>query len=233
MSKGCTWDQVRTQVRAFKATTQVAYPNQALSTIKSFYVNGSHRLLFLSNYSTDDSESRYLLLYQVDLEAEPISASDSSFPPLDPSEYLDPYLANLATVPLAKWVPVFEDYLVPDSFSSSSSSTSSSFSPFSSPFSCCPPPPPPPFHATDSTTSSTPTTTRAALSTAAVPSSFSSSSTASVSFSSDSTTTTDTNDGNRRHAIQGISRYKVRNNKVLFSFAGDLFLGELNHASTH
>lgn len=134
-------------------------------------------------------------------------------------EYVDPYLADLATLPLLKWVPVFEDYLIPDSPSAFSSSSSSS--------SCYQP-----TLDTNVSTAST-TSTTVPLTTAAAPSSHSSSSIASASYSSDSTSTTNTNDSSRRHAIQGISRYKVRNNKVLFSFAGDLLMGELDHASTH
>ena len=62
------WDQIRTQVKAFRARTHASYPLHALATVKDFHVDANHRkIYFLSNNQTiDGTLTRHLTLYQVD-----------------------------------------------------------------------------------------------------------------------------------------------------------------------
>lgn len=62
------WDQIRTQVKAFRARAHASYPLHALATVKDFHIDGNQRkIYFLSNnQAIDGTLTRHLTLYQVD-----------------------------------------------------------------------------------------------------------------------------------------------------------------------
>ena len=71
MSKGYTWDQIRSQVRSFRTRAQAAFPFHALTTIKDFSFDPENeKVYFLSNNQNGDGTmSRYLTLYEADYGA--------------------------------------------------------------------------------------------------------------------------------------------------------------------
>ena len=77
MSKGYTWDQIRSQVRSFRTRAQAAFPFHALTTIKDFSFDpGNEKVYFLSNNQNGDGTmSRYLTLYEADYGASTIGES--------------------------------------------------------------------------------------------------------------------------------------------------------------
>lgn len=74
------WDQIRTQVKAFRARTHASYPLHALATVKDFHIDGVHRkVYFLSNnQAIDGTLTRHLTLYQVDYRDIGSSCDDRS-----------------------------------------------------------------------------------------------------------------------------------------------------------
>ncbi|KAI8393595.1 uncharacterized protein BYT42DRAFT_609376 [Radiomyces spectabilis] len=85
MSKSYNWDQIRQQVRTFRAQIHASFPAQALAVIKDFAIDASSSTLyFLANNITDDgSLSRHLALYKVDFagflsDNDILSAKDTS-----------------------------------------------------------------------------------------------------------------------------------------------------------
>ncbi|KAI9246494.1 hypothetical protein BDA99DRAFT_565521 [Phascolomyces articulosus] len=131
MSKGYTWDQIRSQVRSFRARTQSAFPFHALTTIKDFYFDATHdKVYFLSNIQNiDGTMSRYLTLYEVDYGSSETLTPEPPIPQQQlPSQNEHPYLTWLCKFPTAEWSPVFTKYTTAsihddDVFSPSSSSS--------------------------------------------------------------------------------------------------------------
>ncbi|KAI9488725.1 hypothetical protein BDB00DRAFT_32393 [Zychaea mexicana] len=168
MSKGYTWDQIRSQVRSFRSRTQAAFPFHALTTIKDFHFDATlNKLYFLSNnQNADGTMSRHLTLYEVEYGDDNIATTtQSQLPALDEH----PYLTRLFKFPLAEWAPVFTKY------------------------------------------------TTASVSTLDDDIMFSSSDTG--------------GDDSNLHPIQGIAQYQMAGNKVLFSFNGGVYLGDVGRVS--
>ncbi|KAG2221893.1 hypothetical protein INT45_012537 [Circinella minor] len=122
MSKGYTWDQIRSQVRSFRTRAQAAFPFHALTTIKDFSFDPvNERVYFLSNnQNVDGSMSRYLTLYEADYGAtvDTLAVEESSEQPGQlPSLNEHPYLTWLSKFPVAEWSPVFTQYTTATIFS--------------------------------------------------------------------------------------------------------------------
>lgn len=67
MPKNYTWDQIRSQVRAFRTSNQAASSSLSFAVIKDFHIDArKQQIYFLANsYNCDGCLSRQLTLYQV------------------------------------------------------------------------------------------------------------------------------------------------------------------------
>ncbi|KAI9311785.1 dipeptidyl peptidase IV N-terminal region-domain-containing protein [Dichotomocladium elegans] len=168
-----TWDQIRNQVKSFRARTQTSYPYHALVIIKDFYIDANRRkIYFLSNNQfLDGILTRHLNLYEVNYDNVDSSTirTRSSTPPSPVCRKDQQYMALISQYPVLEWAPVFTHYLAAAAADDRSHD--------------------------------------------------------------DTTEHVETEGGTRSstHSIQGVSQYQVLDDKILFSFAGAVFLGAQGH----
>ncbi|KAI9006525.1 dipeptidyl peptidase IV N-terminal region-domain-containing protein [Phycomyces nitens] len=117
MSKTYTWDQIRGQVRSFRAATQASLSPQALATIKDFHFDDTRqRLTFLANQRSSEScLSRNMMLYRLTLNAHVTTHSKDCKTASDSKEHA--YLHRLVRLPLLPWAPIAAEYIDPDDHS--------------------------------------------------------------------------------------------------------------------